>query len=298
MAVTLAHVHRYIELGFVIHPLCPSDHMCQSPGKIPFDAVEGGHMPGWQDHPQFSVDQWGRWLDYDSSINLGMLTGQRSRLIGIDIDDEPGEEYVSELWDGKTWEYTTGKGRRLLFRSDEPTRTIRIRDGLGRSFEVLADGKNNVLPPSEHASGRSYAWTPGLTPKEILEPAQLPEWAKVAPVSADCDGINSDEIDWVPIIMNRNTAGQRNDVMPQIAGRLIGPAPLTKKEAYLICLMINQRYGKPPLQDCEIKSIVKSIGRAEDRARKSEGKEIAHVMSNPNSAIPRHLAVEIARGRR
>jgi hypothetical protein len=257
--------------------------MCQSPGKIPFDPVVGYHMPGWQNHDQFRLDEWTEWLDYDSSINIGMLTGRASRLVGIDIDDEPGDDMINALWHGKTWEYNTGKGRRLLFRCDDSMPRARLFDKQGRSVERLGESTNNVLPPSEHASGQLYAWTPGLTPRDIGEPAELPAWGKVSGTS-DSDDLTSDEIDWVKFVLNRIVSGQRNEALTQVAGRLLGPAPLVPKEAYMLLLLINQEYSKPPLPENEIKAIVKSINRSEKKSvarRKSEVWDIANSKNVP-----------------
>lgn len=274
MALTISHINRYFELGFIIHPLCPPDHHCQSPGKIPFDPIQGRHMAGWSEHEQFHMDQWHEWIDYDSSINLGMLTGQASRLVGIDIDDAEGDQYVRELWKGETWEYTSGKGRRLLFRSDGPVQTARITDSRGRSFEVLADGKNNVLPPSEHASGRLYKWTPGLTPIDIPEPAQLPQWATEQAGGVSSDEINSDDTDWVKFCMSQLFSGQRNESMTKIVGRLLSPAPLNVKEAHMVAQLINKYYGQPPMSEAEVTAVVKSIGIAESRSEAAREKQV------------------------
>ena len=271
--LTIAHVNRYFELGIVVHPLCPADHHCNSPGKIPFDPVEGRHMLGWQNHEQFHLDTWHEWLDYDSNINIGMLTGQASGLVGVDIDDEPGDEMVQELWHGETWEYTTGKGRRLLFRHTEPISRTRMRDANDRSFEILGDHTNNVLPPSEHASGRAYAWTPGLTPRDV-EVAPLPPWARGVGIGVKSNSdVNSDAINWIGVIKENITKGQRNEVMTQIAGRLLAQAPLTQAEAYFLAVVVNEKYGKPPLSREEVKSVVRSIGKREMKSRKVDGRE-------------------------
>ena len=278
MTLSINHINRYYELGFIIHPLCPPDHHCKSPGKIPYDPIEGKHMPGWSDHEQFHMDHWREWIDYDSSINVGMLTGCASRIVGIDVDDEPGDELVRELWSGETWEYTTGKGRRLLFRHEEPLKKGRVTDDKGRSFEVLGDGANNVIPPSEHASGSSYAWTPGLTPKAV-EIAPLPSWARAASAGGVSSGdISSEDTDWVRVCMTQLTSGRRNDTMTQIAGRLLGPAPLNTKEAHMIAQLINRNYGQPPMAEPEVTAIIKSIGIAESKSEASRMKKIREIM--------------------
>lgn len=274
-------IRRYHELGVVVHPLCPPHHYCNSPGKIPYDPLEKKHLLNWQGHENFTLEAWEEWLDLEPAINIGMLCGQKSRLVGIDVDDDEAEDFVEELDPGETWSYTTGRGRRLLYRWDGPLKSGVIRGEAGQKLEVLADGRNNVLPPSIHPSGKTYAWVPGMTPKEMPEPAALPSWALGGPSPAGAAEVTSDSIDWLKVAKDEFTSGSRNITATRIAGWLLSPAPHTQREALWILALINAKYAQPPLSMEELKAIVLSINRRQeksDASLKVKARELASSM--------------------
>lgn len=270
-------VQRYIDLGFVIHPCCPADHKCQSPGKIPFDPIEGRHMSGWQTHTQFSLDQWQEWLDYDSSINIGFLCGSPSGLICLDIDNKEGEAIIDDCgiegW-RETWRYETGRGFRCLFRFREAATSTILSRGTG-SIEVLGDGRQSVLPPSLHPNGRRYRWVGGLTPRSI-RPVNGDNWARqLAPAGE----ITSDKEDWIPQIQSDTQQGNRNTTMVRLAGHLMNPCPMPADEAYIWLQLYNKEHCKPPLPDREVRSIVSSIGKKEASQQAEKDREVRSLMT-------------------
>lgn len=266
----LATIQRYHELGFNIHPLCPPDHWCKGRGKVPYDPSTGHHMLDWATHEPFHMDIWDEWLDLEPNINIGMLCGSSSSIVGIDVDDEGGEAILKEMEVEPTWEYTTGRGRRLLFRHEKPLSSVTLVSGDQR-LEILADGKNNVLPPSVHPSGCAYAWAPGRTPKEMQEPAELPGWAMGGILAGppDTSDVTSDDIDWIEVCKRELQEGNRNNTMTRLAGWLLNSAPHTKNEAYFILRLINQRFGDPPLSDAELKTVVRSIDKREQKSEQA-----------------------------
>lgn len=271
----IRYVKRYLELGFVIHPCCPASHRCQSPGKIPFDPVEGKHMERWQEHVQFGLDQWQEWCDYDSELNIGFLCGSPSNLVGIDVDSEEGQVILerSEI-DGwrDTWKYTTGRGSRFLFRVSEATRSFNVTRG-SSFIEVLGDGRQSVLPPSVHPSGRKYQWCAGHSPRD-RDPADGAVWlGRLSPTVE----ITSETENWEETIQKTTPEGGRNESLTRMAGHLMNAVPTPPEEVYIWLSLYNQRYCKPPLPDRELRTIIKSIGKREMAAAAVKDREVKEI---------------------
>jgi hypothetical protein len=225
-------------------------------------------MLGWQSHANYPLELWEQWLDLEPALNIGMLCGQASRIVGIDVDDQDAEEFVEDLEPEPTWSYTTGRGRRLLFRWSDELKSSVIKGEGSKKLEVLADGRNNVLPPSIHPSGKVYQWVAGCTPKEMPEPALLPGWARgeMLPVnSSSTSEVTSEDIDWVKVAREDLSPGQRNMTMTRLAGWLLSPAPHTQRETLWLLALINDRYCNPQMQMDELKSVVRSIGKRQEK---------------------------------
>lgn len=259
--LSLAHVKRYQELGLVVHPCCPPTHRCQSPGKIPFNVSNGHHMKEWQKHEQFSLDQWQEWIDYDSEINIGFLCGAPSSLVCIDVDSDEGQALLedSEIDDWKnTWQYKTGRGLRVLYRSEKGGRSFTI--SRGDSFvEILGDGKQSVLPPSVHPNGNQYRWLAGCSPRDRA-PLSTDGWMRRIQPTVE---ITSEGEDWEAEVQKDTPAGARNETMTRLAGHLMHPGPMPAEEVYIWLSMYNNMHNKPPLADREVRSVISSIGRRE-----------------------------------
>lgn len=270
--MNISWIKSYIKHGFLVHPCCPPDHRCLSPGKIPFDPIDGKHMSGWQNHPQFSLEQWQDWIDYESSINIGVLCGDPSNLHLVDIDDDNSERKYYDLFgrDIRTWEFTTGKGRRILFRNRESgSWSGKIPSGNGSYLEILGNGRQSVVPPSLHPSGRRYEWISDLTPGTI-SPATFPDLGEVlGRGSSENDGITSELEDWTKVVSRDTPKGDRDNLLTKLAGHLISPAPLSRAEVKLWINLYNEVHCRPPLKAAQIEKIVNSIFRREES---SDGK--------------------------
>lgn len=281
MAVTKSVIERYIELGFCIHPCCPVDHKCQSPGKIPFDAYHGCHMSGWQNHEQFPLDWWEEQIDYEPEVNIGFLTGSPSDLLCLDIDDNEGMALLGQLdipW-RDTWQYRTGRGLRVLYRHQGSGPTGIITRG-SASIEVLGDGRQSVLPPSQHPNGSEYRWCVGNTPRDCGCSGRT-DWLEHlggASGSGGVDGLNSEDIDWMSVLSSPPREGDRNRFLTSVAGRLLSPGGLCCAEAEFFLKLYNRHQIPEPLPEGEVRSIVESVGRSEQRTRESGIREIKRIM--------------------
>jgi hypothetical protein len=239
-------------------------------------------MKAWQKHGQFSAAQWQEWLDYESDINVGFLTGSPSGLLCLDIDDNEGMRLLDELeipWK-ETWQYRTGRGLRVLFRQvgDCPSGIISKNNA---SLEVLGDGRQSVLPPSIHPNGRQYQWVVGRSPKDcgLCDDTRWVRFlgggderlAKLTSNAADPD-------DWERTLSSPPGSGNRNIWFTSLAGRLLSPGGLSPEECEFWLRLYNKNCLSEPLGENEIRGIVASVSKSETRTRQSGEREIRRLM--------------------
>jgi hypothetical protein len=177
----------YLGRGWAALALCTPDHVgvgrthgqqCQHPGKAPW-----GPWKAYQTQLPTEEELRRKW-QANPQLNVGMTLGGITGLVGLDVDEEGGEELLARLSGGNlppTLAFTSGKGRRLLYAAPPGVRLqltpkpggLEIKRG---ELRLLGLGSQTVMPPSRHRdSGRLYAWQPGHGPGEI-EPAPAPAW--------------------------------------------------------------------------------------------------------------------------
>ncbi len=100
------------------------------------------------------------------SANVGIATGRESGLMVLDIDDKyGGTQSMIELQRTlgpipRTLKVRTGGGWHLYFR--HPGGRVKTTTGcLANGIDLRGDGGQVVAPPSRHASGIRYEWSPG-----------------------------------------------------------------------------------------------------------------------------------------
>ena len=127
---------------------------CGSPGKHP--RTEHGLKDGSKDAKQIEI-WWAKWPD----ANLGILTGQESGLLVLDVDGEDGKASLQDLTmthgnlpktlcakTGRTGNDGKRKGCHYYFRAPVGA-TIRNSAGaLGKGLDIRANGGYVVAPPS------------------------------------------------------------------------------------------------------------------------------------------------------
>ncbi len=127
---------------------------------------------------------WDRWPE----ANVGVITGWVSALIVVDIDPRNGGDATIATLEAEaeplpaTVTSLTGGGGRHLFYA-HPTHLVPSRP-LGAGVDLKAEGGLVVVPPSQHASGEPYRWSPGHGPGEH-ELAPLPGWLEHLSVTLD-----------------------------------------------------------------------------------------------------------------
>lgn len=257
MMATLDTAPSYAELQWAVVPLCGVKHQCPSPGKIPVDVTTGVHLQGWQSRGIPTPNELEGWLNAPlaSRANLGALTGRVSGIVALDIDGEGGEFLLNKHAQGDlpaTWEYITGGGRRLIYAFEEGLRSIKISgDGEHEGLEVLADGRQMVLPPSAHHSGRPYQWIAGRDPwSGGTALAPCPAWIRqLASLSA------VPSRDWTAVAKTSVSHGGRHPTLITLAAHMAAHRE-TRDFIDAMLQAWNEARCKPPKPAIEVSRIV------------------------------------------
>ncbi len=258
----------YAERGWLVVPLHnPKQGMCSchkkncsSPGKHP--RTEHGLNDGSKDPKQIA-----RWWDKWPDANLGILTGQESGLVVLDVDGVDGKTSLQALTAAhgglpKTLCVKTGrrgtdgkrKGAHYYFRAPVGVPIRNSAGILGKGLDIRADGGYVVAPPSLHPSGLLYEW---LAPEEPL--ADVPPWmlaklagTKPAPEAPRAQGEVIEE-------------GGRNHALASLGGTM-RRRDMTPEAIEAALMKENDARCKPPLPASEVREIARSVARYEPAA--------------------------------
>jgi hypothetical protein len=136
--------------------------------------------------PQATFDRWyAPRGEHSQRHNMGLLTGRASgNVFVIDLDDykDTGarswwiavlEEHNNGIEPETCQQITGGGGRQLFFKAPAGWQAPTNKTPIG--VDIRGQGGFAVLPPSNHISGKSYAWKDGAAPWEC-EIAAAPDW--------------------------------------------------------------------------------------------------------------------------
>ncbi len=245
---------QYLARGWAVIPLEPK-------GKRPIVAWHQFH----DERP--TREQITVWFDDRPRANLGIVTGKVSGLVVIDVDPQHGgQDSLADLESRHgplpdTVECRTGGGgRHLYFR--HPDVIVRNRVGFAPGLDVRGDGGMVVAPPSNHPSGRSYAWVDARGPDDIAA-ADLPGWLKKL-IAALPEGAGHPLTHWRTLAAEGVAEGQRNSTLASFAGHLLWHG-VDRDVVLELLLCWNRIKCRPPLPDREVASVVDSIDRLHQR---------------------------------
>lgn len=203
------------------------------------------------------------WFRRWPNANVGVVTGEISNLVVIDIDPKHGGDGSLERLQQRfgplppTVEAITGGGGRHLYFA-HPGVLVRNCAGLAQGIDLRGDGGYVVAPPSVHPSGQRYAWVPGRSPQD-MSPSPLPRWLIGAA------GIRAGRTlaDWRRLVREEVPQGQRNFTIVSLTGHLLwhGVDPAVTLE---LLLAWNRMRCRPPLEDAEVAQVVENIIRVHD----------------------------------
>jgi len=223
---------------------------CKSPGKHP-------RIKNWVEDASTDPDQIKKWWKKWPDVNIGILTGERSGLVVLDIDPRNGGDISLEdieVQYGKLPEtvevLTGGDGRHLYFQYVDKKFPKEIASGV----EIKSDGAYVVAPPSKHFSGKQYAWEFSSHPNEN-ELAVLPDWIISKFLKKSTESSNREDFQKV-------FKGSRTNKLTQIAGALrrVGLSEIALRNALR---RINRDICHPHCNRKKIDEIAKSVSRYE-----------------------------------
>lgn len=228
---------------------------------LPFRAGEKRPQIAWERYqsapaPEATIRSWfRRW----PNANVGVVTGQVSNLIVIDIDPRHGGEQSLHRLEARyghlpaTIEARTGGGGRHLYFA-HPGELVHNRAGLAPGIDLRGDGGCIVAPPSLHPSGGRYQWVDGHAPDEI-DLAPLPRW-----LLALAHGVRAGRtlVDWRMLVRTGVPEGQRNSTIASLAGHLLWHG-VDAEVVQELLLAWNRMRCRPPLDDAEVAQVVSSI---------------------------------------
>jgi len=162
---------RLVERGYSVIPIMPGE---KRPGEFKGNQWIG--MNQWQRFcdkapTKFQLDIWAKW----PSPSICLALGRASNVTAIDFDYGSPEvrAALEACLPPSPVKKMGAKGYTAMYRGFAVVSKKYLLDGVS-VIEVLAQGKQTVLPPSIHPEGMSYHW---LTPDtlEDLTASELPE---------------------------------------------------------------------------------------------------------------------------
>lgn len=242
------HSVKYDRQG---NPVCSCGKLCKSPAKHPLTPKGLNNSTINKD---WIVAWWKKW----PWANIGIVTGEQSNLIVLDVDKEPGGyDSLGELESKRepipdtVMSLTGSGGMHILFK--HPGVKIRNRAGLlGPGLDIRGDGGYIVAPPSVHITGNRYEWEGSSEPTDVPV-ADMPKWlvALLEDKKHICirEYLKGDVIE-----------GGRNNYLASCAGamRKRGMVFESIKSALVI---ENSIRCNPPLEETEVIAIAESISR-------------------------------------
>lgn len=231
-----------------------------------------------------SADEVSGWFSRWPNANIGIVTGEISNLVVLDIDPNHGGDVSLARLERRfgplpeTIEAATGGGGRHLYFA-HPGGLIRNRTGLAQGIDLRGDGGYIVAPPSIHPSGRPYLWAAGHSPEEAVL-AALPRWLLLP-----SGGVRARRTlaDWRHLVREGVPEGQRNSTIASLAGHLLWHQ-VDPEVVLELLLGWNRLRCRPPLDDAEVAQVVNNIVRLHF----NEG--LASAPDDPNGAPTRQPA--------
>jgi len=235
---------------------------------IPVQARGKRPLVVWREFQQriASAEEIQAWFGRWPEANVGIVTGQVSGIVVIDVDaGHGGPDSVSELeavhgpLPGTVEAITGGGGRHLYYR--HPGGTVSNRVGIRLGIDVRGDGGYVVAPPSVYPNGRHYFWVAGHAPAEAA--LALPPVHFFAPEDPTRPAGHT-RLHWRQLIREGIPEGQRNTTMASLTGHLLWRG-VDLDVVLELMLAWNRTHCRPPLPDEEVAQVVQSIARTHER---------------------------------
>lgn len=234
-----------------------------------------GKTPIIQDWPNQATtdpDIIRSWWRANLKANVGILCGQKSSLIVIDIDPRNGGEssFNTLLLELGSLPHTPkvqtgGGGNHLYFRY--PSGYFIPKSKPRPGIDIQSNGSQVVAPPSIHSiTGQRYVWVNSYRPDQIPL-AELPlAWIEFLTVKKENSKTAISPSEWREFIKNGVGEGGRNDATARLAGHLLS----RKIDPFVTLELVrcwNELRNRPPISDEEVVRTVNSVAGLELRKR-------------------------------
>jgi len=245
------------------------DYLARGWSVVPVGTKSKRPIIAWQvfqrERPSASdVEHWfTRWPD----ANVGIVTGQLSGLVVLDVDVAHDGARTFEALERErgsfpeTVEAISGGGGRHLYFA-HPGGRVPNRVELFRGIDLRGDGGLIVAPPSLHPSGNRYRWQRGRSPA-VLKPAALPGWL-LSEVAAPRGSSGHPLAFWRQLLEDGVAEGGRNNAIASLSGHLLWHG-VDEQVVIELLLCWNRSRCRPPLSDEEVVRTVESIVRTHHR---------------------------------
>ena len=211
-------------------------------------------------------DEIAHWFSRWPDANVGIVTGQISGIVVVDVDPRHGgpaslAEAESRLGPLEaTVEVATGGGGLHLYYA-HPGVTTANRVAMLPGIDLRGDGGCVVAPPSVHPSGRRYDWVAGRSPEDVAL-APLPRHFGGGDAGLRSRGHPSGH--WRRLVREDIVEGARNNTIASLSGHLLWRGVDGDVVAELM-LAWNRSHCRPPLSDAEVLRVVESVQRMHGR---------------------------------
>jgi len=247
-------------LHYVKHAKCSCNNAaCSNIAKHPL-------TPNGFKDATTQLDKITEWWTQHPKANIGIVTGQISGVVVIDIDiKNNGFDSLEKLEAryGKlpaTITVTTGGGGKHYY-FKHPNRILKNAVNIMSGIDFRGDGGYIVAPPSTHASGNLYEWdNTELLKKGFI--ADIPEWFIDLLTKHSCSVVPGMHGEQENKQNNEIPTGQRNNTLTSLAGSMHHRGMSKEAIREALCKE-NQLKCTPPLSSNEIDIIVNSVSRYE-----------------------------------
>lgn len=255
MAENLDLALEYLRLGWIPIPL----KWTGTPEDLKRPLVSWEMLQTVRPTPTQVKDWFKEW----PLANLGIITGQESGIIALDLDGPDAPSLLKsagvDFPPNGTPTSRTGKGHHIFLKhpGKKVPNGVRLLSQGASGVDVRGDGGYVVAPPSVHGSGRRYEWVVShITP--VVE-------CSLAALRLIFDRGKARELrepDWVSKAMRGVPEGQRNDMASRLAGHYLALTKGNISETLTILEAFAEKC-RPAMPLPELKSVVDSVARRE-----------------------------------
>ena len=225
----------------------------------------------WRDYQKVRATQeqiklW--WREYKDA-QIGIVTGQISNIVVVDLDAAEGITSFDKLDDGQpTVCSKTGSGGCHYFYAmpKEEDEAKLLRNFARRmGIDLRANGGYVVVPPSQNQKGQ-YEWrispdnqNPSDCPVWVIDACKVGQTFRPIESIGGCGKQEQTFLSVLPSLENGVDKGSRNDSAARLAGHFFRQGK-TKTEVSAELVEWNAK-NRPPLELSELEGVVESIGR-------------------------------------